>query len=359
MNRSSQMVSSPSQKFPNSFQPLSNSAAASQFNRSMPGNNNVGLSVNTKPEKLFSPRHLNQRGQNAITNSQKNIPSMSNANNNSTTMLPMAGLPNSNVNNTSGAAPLTTTSPNAATAIPTRLGNGHDMDSDGSEHSQLSNNSKLSSNSVLSGQSEHLKGANKINTATKQVSSLTLSDGNRYTTVATNATSTTTTTTLYNNNNNNNNLNNNTNNIANSNQTLPGGVDLTLNSLNPHEIMVDPNLSPTQAQIQYQQQLLLLQQQQPHLVANKAKAAQAAANVTATATAEKTDGTLSDSALTNQISSVPETGGNKKRRPSMAKALVILGLSKKSNSASNLAYGKLYLKFINNLSITSYTFIYR
>ena len=49
---------------------------------------------------------------------------------------------------------------------------------------------------------------------------------------------------------------------------------------------------------------------------------------------DKLDGALSDSAT------IPETTNNKKRRPSMAKALVILGLSKKSNSASNLAHGK-------------------
>ena len=54
---------------------------------------------------------------------------------------------------------------------------------------------------------------------------------------------------------------------------------------------------------------------------------------------EKNDGTMSDSALTNPMSSLPETA-NKKRRPSMAKALVILGLSKKSNSASNLTNNK-------------------
>lgn len=50
----------------------------------------------------------------------------------------------------------------------------------------------------------------------------------------------------------------------------------------------------------------------------------------------RNDGTLSDSVLTSQ-------GGdsNKKRRPSMSsKALVILGLSKKTNSASNLGYGR-------------------
>lgn len=49
----------------------------------------------------------------------------------------------------------------------------------------------------------------------------------------------------------------------------------------------------------------------------------------------RTDGTLSDSVLSNQ----PES--NKKRRPSMSsKALVILGLSKKTNSTSNLGHGK-------------------
>lgn len=48
----------------------------------------------------------------------------------------------------------------------------------------------------------------------------------------------------------------------------------------------------------------------------------------------KNDGTLSDSVLSNQ----PES--NRKRRPSMSsKALVILGLSKKTNSTSNLGHG--------------------
>jgi hypothetical protein len=46
----------------------------------------------------------------------------------------------------------------------------------------------------------------------------------------------------------------------------------------------------------------------------------------------RNDGTLSDSVLS--------TESTKKRRPSMSsKALVILGLSKKTNSASNLGYG--------------------
>jgi hypothetical protein len=52
------------------------------------------------------------------------------------------------------------------------------------------------------------------------------------------------------------------------------------------------------------------------------------------------DGALS--ALPMATSSIlpDNNSNNKKRRPSMAKALVILGLSKKSNSASNLVHGK-------------------
>jgi len=61
-------------------------------------------------------------------------------------------------------------------------------------------------------------------------------------------------------------------------------------------------------------------------------------NITGTTKVDsRNDGTLSDSVLSSQ----PESG--KKRRPSMSsKALVILGLSKKTNSASNLGYGKRY-----------------
>ncbi|UJR09234.1 hypothetical protein I4U23_013480 [Adineta vaga] len=55
-----------------------------------------------------------------------------------------------------------------------------------------------------------------------------------------------------------------------------------------------------------------------------------------TKTDPRNDGTLSDSVLTSQPGE-----SNKKRRPSMSsKALVILGLSKKTNSTSNLGYGK-------------------
>ena len=116
----------------------------------------------------------------------------------------------------------------------------------------------------------------------KGLSGLTQSDTNRYTTVATNNSTTTTTTTLINNN----------NKMMNTNG---------ITTVNSH---------------------------------------------TAGIISEKTDGAMSDSALTNpNASSVAPADNNnnpanKKRRPSMAKALVILGLSKKSNSASNLAYGK-------------------
>lgn len=67
--------------------------------------------------------------------------------------------------------------------------------------------------------------------------------------------------------------------------------------------------------------------------------------LTNTSTASKpdprNDGTLSDSVLSTQV----ET--SKKRRPSMSsKALVILGLSKKTNSTSNLGYGKYISTFL-------------
>lgn len=75
---------------------------------------------------------------------------------------------------------------------------------------------------------------------------------------------------------------------------------------------------------------------------NKSTNPSTTTTATTTATAKvdpRNDGTVSDSGLSNQ------TESNKKRRPSMSsKALVILGLSKKTNSASNLGYGKYHLK---------------
>ena len=73
-------------------------------------------------------------------------------------------------------------------------------------------------------------------------------------------------------------------------------------------------------------------------VAASALATTTTANVSNTKTGkgeQRNDGTLSDSALSTQSES------NKKRQPSMSsKALVILGLSKKANSSSNLGGGK-------------------
>jgi len=157
-----------------------------------------------------------------------------------------------------------------------------DSDGGGSENSQLSNASKLSSTSLKSAQSEFTKGANNINNNNnkKGLSNLTQSDANRFTTVATNALTTTTTTTLIN------------NNAASNSNIFKNDVSAITSS---------------------------------H-----------AAGIIS----EKNDGTMSDSALTNPPTTAPDNPANKKRRPSMAKALVILGLSKKSNSASNLAYGK-------------------
>lgn len=64
----------------------------------------------------------------------------------------------------------------------------------------------------------------------------------------------------------------------------------------------------------------------------------------------RNDGTLSDSVLSTQ----PES--NKKRRPSMSsKALVILGLSKKTNSASNLGFGK-YIYMYVYIQLIYYSF---
>jgi hypothetical protein len=136
---------------------------------------NAGLNYNqrqTGPEKLYSPKMMNQRSNNA-TKAALNDET-----------------PLYNSANTTGA-------------VSKKITNGvNEMDSDaGSEHSQLSNASKLSSPSVLSAQSELTKGANtNMNNkassgASKAISGLTMSDGNRVTTVATNSNNNTTTTT--------------------------------------------------------------------------------------------------------------------------------------------------------------------
>ena len=99
----------------------------------------------------------------------------------------------------------------------------------------------------------------------------------------------------------------------------------------------------------------------PTAAAPAAAAAAAAAapsdkliNTAATSKSDsRNDGTLSDSVLTTP----PESG--KKRRPSMSsKALVILGLSKKTNSATNLGYGKYTFISVKNSMIDYIVFFF-
>lgn len=169
------------------------------------------------------------------------------------------------------------------------------IDSDASDNSQPSNASKMSSTSLISGQSEFNKlGANN-NTKQKIVSNLTMSDPNRMTIVSsTNATGGTTTTVL-----------------------------------NKPSSSLDSAVSDFGSSFPTDKHQQLSSSQQQANAANK----------------PKTDGTQSDSALSNPITGTATgtenpNNPNKKRRPSMAKALVILGLSKKSNSATNLSSSK-------------------
>ena len=276
------------------------------------------LITNTGPEKLFSARHLNQRlfGQaaNAVT------------------------APISNINaNTQ--------------ALRNNVSNGLDMDSDGgSEHSCVS---KLSSPSVLSSLSEMPKGAKKVLNATNSNNSSSnpqhdepvppppsqsIVDNNNKTgdveaprqhvkqhgkqerkekigkTSSTNAITS-----------------NNTH--ANMSRSLTGGGHrgLMLNPENPTHsffLQFSPKVVP-QTSTKHTSTTSLPGQSMQNL--NKISKAGEAGGA-----ADKVDGTLSDSA----VSSAPPENTNKKRRPSMAKALVILGLSKKSNSTSNVGLGR-------------------
>ena len=69
------------------------------------------------------------------------------------------------------------------------------------------------------------------------------------------------------------------------------------------------------------------------------KTGQSMQNLNKVIASREDGGAVSDSAASQQQQQ-QQTEANKKRRPSMAKALVILGLSKKSSSANNLALGK-------------------
>lgn len=164
--------------------------------------------------------------------------------------------------------------------------NTFDFDSDGSEFSTVSN-----ANSILSTQSERLKGAKarfaneKSNTitGTTAVSTISVSAGSSYQTnniIKPSILKTTPTST-----------------------TTSTGVTTTTSTTAKTGTTNNPILKKQSASID----------------------------------SDKKDGTLSDSALTNPLNPAID---NKKRRPSVAKALVILGLSKKSSSACNLSYSK-------------------
>lgn len=299
-----------------------------------------------RAEKLFSARHLNQR------------------------------LLGNNLNN-----PVNQSSNNR---------NGFEFDSDGSEHSQFSNGSKLSSTSVKSAQSELLKGANNLQQNRQKNQKLLNQDvnNNRLQQQQTNTTS-----------------NYHEPNYQQEPMNQKDLISNNINQLNQEIINNDWNANidpePIKDQKITQKPIDNIQQEPviPVVPVNIKKPTTTTptattnqlikstnnmpvpsylkskdnptfdffnqfstpvkqtsknnstmslpgqsmqqATVNNIADVKETDGTLSDSALSNP-NNPPETAGNKKRRPSMAKALVILGLSKKSNSASNLTLGKRY-----------------
>ena len=94
--------------------------------------------------------------------------------------------------------------------------------------------------------------------------------------------------------------------------------------------------------MRYIMKQILLQQHSNHTLTQLTKITSPApviANDKITKPDQRNDGTLSDSGLSTQSES------NKKRRPSMSsKAFVILGLSKKTNSSSNLGLVNIIIK---------------
>ena len=316
-----EMIQSPSQTF-----------GSSAYNNNTNNTSMLPPRLSGGPEKLFSTRLLNQKS--AANTIITNNTSTQNINNsNEMPLYTSSSLGPNNKDNLQQSI----SSPPISTQVNHHKKFPNDVDSDGSEHSQLSNTSKLSSNSVISAQSElnnNFKGANNKNSNTntnKMISGLTVSDGNRYvTSVATNAnnnTTITTTTTLLNNN----------NNIENSNDP-----SLMFDSNKNQQLFqqkLPPNFIPGYNNIS--SNAFNYNSTQPPATTATTPGASSTSKINNLNSIEKADGTLSDSALTNSVTNQQENSqnanNNKKRRPSMAKALVILGLSKKSNSASNLS----------------------
>ncbi len=316
-NSPSETIDKPYSSSSHVFQPLASSSAAKQINKSI-------------PEKLFSARHIiNQKHA-----SNKNLQNIVQQNETTTTT------------------------------------NG--VDSDGSEILHFRSTSVKST-----AQQQQQPGANYLTNIDQ--SSLSNSDPNRSTILTSNNTNniqTITTTTLLNNTSKSvagsaTNLASNdkdlddafytfTNSYANiQNAVAAAAASNNVNSNNSSSMPKTKSTKHYKSQeplsaIQIQEQILL--QQQLGGIFHELKKEEKLKPTTTQSTSNQpySDGTVSDSALTNTITNMADSGGaaggaqtsgapvgNKKgRRPSMAKALVILGLSKKSNSASNLAYGK-------------------
>ena len=274
--------------------------------------NTPTIAPSKPPEKLFSTRHLNQRVlvQNATSGSNKNLNTLgSNPN------IPVSS---GQMNFAAQAPPLTSstgvssnTGANPNGNIPGGNNNGFDLDSDGSEHSQFSYGSKVSSASVLSGQSEMAKASIR--------KKLGQSEGGRLGTIASstqplNQTSSlaASTPTLTN-----------VNNEKPKSSTTQSSLQKSIYANNPTQAFFSQFTTPIQQQDKEINSSTMSLPGQNTLQGNSAATKKMGSSL------EKTDGTMSDSALTN--SAMPENA-NKKRRPSMAKALVILGLSKKNQS---------------------------
>jgi hypothetical protein len=296
-------------------------------------------STGNRPEKLFSNRNLNQKLlANMQMNSIKSASSVTNINPPvyGSSNVQAHGTQQTNPTTAGGVASKTTAAISNYTEAATA--NGNEMDSDGSEHSLISNRSKKSSIGAISqpGYNELIKGANT--TANTKISGLAASLDQYGTPSAANKTtskqqlnsaSQSLTTSLP---------------SVNPNSQMNISNSVTGGAYGGSKMITDPiqNFFPSKNQANNINNLNSIKPvSQDTSVNAKNKSNLQTNNSGQFNLNEKNDGTLSDSALSNPMTSMISENANKKRRPSMAKALVILGLSKKSNSASNLAYGKI------------------
>jgi hypothetical protein len=322
-----------------------------------PGNSTQSISgTGNRPEKLFSNRNLNQK---ILANMQMNlIKSASSVTNMNPPVYGSSNVPapatqqakQSNVGAAASKA-ATTAAATASTAISSYAesaavvaaaatsasANSNEVDSDGSERSLISNRSKKSSIGAISqpGHNELIKGANT--NANAKTSGLATSLDQYGTTNAANkmpskqqltsagqlSSSLSTGLPALN-----------TKNQTNVTNSITGGA------YGGSKMITDPiqGFFPSNApSVNNINNLNSIKPASQDTTTNAKSKANLQMN---NSLSEKNDGTLSDSALSNPMTTMISETSNKKRRPSMAKALVILGLSKKSNSASNLAYGE-------------------